>query len=287
MRGVDDRLEASAVRNLDEIQEDEPGARPSRAGALVLASLGGAAIVFAAVALMRTPPRAKVVSADPLGQLVAQAKPVSSADPSPVAVGEDVTFPNMLSDAKHPTTALEGVRDAKAPGAPSAAAAAAPGDMPLPFALPPGAPTTPPAAADRLPVVPLPAQHVLQIGPVEAAPGDTLTAMAKHVSRDEGAETAPTGTPGGYQLQVSSFKTQPEAESFAAALRRRGHKAYVEPANVKGRGLWYRVRIGPFKFRHSASVYRQDFEAKERMVTFIVDPPKVTVKIKGVDDDEL
>ena len=280
MRGVDDRLETAAVRNLDEIQEDDPSSRPSRAGALVLASLGGAGIVFAAVALMRSPPKAKVVSSDPLGQLVAQARPVSSAPAAPVQVGEEVTFPGTLSDSKRPTTALEAVRDLKAAAAASAAA--------LPFALPPGAPTTPPSAADRLPVVPLPAQHVLQIGPTEGAPGDTLSAMARHVSRDEGAETAPTGTPGGYQLQVSSFKTQPEAESFAAALRRRGHKAYVEPANVKGRGLWYRVRIGPFKFRHSAGVYRTDFESKERMVTFIVDPPKLApmAKIKDADDDE-
>jgi cell division septation protein DedD len=115
--------------------------------------------------------------------------------------------------------------------------------------------------------------------------------MAKHVSRDPEGEAATPGGPGGYQLQVSSFKTQNEADSFAAVLRRRGHKAYVEPANVKGRGLWYRVRVGPFKYRHSAVIYRQEFEAKERMVTFIVDPPKPGAKGSGVvvrasDDDE-
>ena len=278
MRGVDDRLETAAVRNLDEIQEDDPSSRPSRAGALVLASLGGAVIVFAAVALMRSPPKTKVVSPYPCGPLGALARRVMAALVAPVQVGEEVTFPGTLSDAKSPTTALEAVRDLKAAAAASAAA--------LPFALAPGAPTTPPSAADRLPVVPLPAQHVLQIGPTEGAPGDTLSAMARHVSRDEGAETAPAGTPGGYQLQVSSFKTQPEADSFAAALRRRGHKAYVEPANVKGRGLWYRVRIGPFKFRHAAGVYRQDFESKERMVTFIVDPPKLAPRAKGLAGDD-
>jgi DedD protein len=64
----------------------------------------------------------------------------------------------------------------------------------------------------------------------------------------------------------------------------------VEPAQVKGRGLWYRVRVGPFKYRHAAVIYRQDFEAKERMVTFIVDPPKVVpaVHMRGAaaGDDE-
>ena len=62
-----------------------------------------------------------------------------------------------------------------------------------------------------------------------------------------------------------------------------------EPAQVKGRGLWYRVRVGPFKYRHSAVIYRQYFEAKERMVTFIVDPQKALAakaRSSGVTDDE-
>jgi cell division septation protein DedD len=272
-----DPIDASAVRNLDEIQEDDPGAQPSRAGALVLASLGGACIVFSAVLLLRSPPRAKVHSADPLGDLVAQARPAGSAAPSD-GVGQDVTFPGLLSDAKRPTTALEATRDAK------------PGPAGLPFELSPGAPTTPPPATDRLPVVPLPAQNVLQGPTADPPPGDTLANMAKQASRDTAAETAPPGYGGGHQLQVSSFKTQGEADAFAAALRRRGHKAYVESAQVSGRGTWYRVRIGPFKYRHAAVIYRQEFEAKERMVTFIVDPPKEGAKpapprLKIVDDE--
>lgn len=275
-------LDAGVVRNLDEIQEADPNPGPSRLGALVLASLGGACIVFAAVALLRTPPRQKPVSVDPLGDLVARAHPAGAAKPDGrgAVVGHDVTFPGLLSDGDNPTTALEAVRARPAPAAPPPGSEAGS----APFELPPGSPTAPPAAADRLPVVPLPAQNVLQAGPAEMAPRDSLTTMARHVSREQGEETAPAGAPGGHQLQVSSFKTQVEAETFAAALRRRGHKAYVEPAHVKGRGLWYRVRIGPFKYKHSAVIYRQDFEAKERMVTFIVDPPKTSIRIR--DDSE-
>ncbi|MFT3764344.1 MAG: SPOR domain-containing protein [Minicystis sp.] len=209
---------------------------------------------------------------------MAQARPAGSASASPAtdAVGQEVTFPAVLSDAKHPTTALEAVRDAKGEFVKPASTA-------LPFDLPPGAPTTPPPATDRLPVVPLPAQNVLQGPPADPPANDTLGAMAKQASRETGQE-APAGGPGGYQLQVSSFKTQAEGDAFAAALRRRGHKAYVEPAQVKGRGLWYRVRVGPFKYRHSAVIYRQDFEAKERMVTFIVDPPKPGAKPRNEDE---
>lgn len=278
MRGDRDSIDGRAVRNLDEIQEDDPSARPSRAGALVLASLSGACIVLAAVLLLRSPPRARVQSTDPLGDLVAQARPGGSSAPLLDGVGQDVTFPSLLSDAKRPTTALEATHDGRSD---TRAAAAA-----MPFELPPGAPTTPPAAADRLPVVPLPAQNVLQGPASDPPPGDTLATMAQHVSRDVGSETAEAGTPGGYQLQVSSFKTQGEADAFAAALRRRGHKAYVDPAQVKGRGTWFRVRVGPFKYRRSAVIYRQEFEAKERMVTFIVDPPKQTVIKVHADDDE-
>jgi len=289
MRGARDPIDASAVRNLDEIQEDDPTTRPSRAGALVLASLGGACIVFAAVLLLRSPPKAKVQSTDPLGDLVAQARPGGAVAAPADGVGQDVTFPGLLSDAKRPTTALEATHDGKGDARPTMGASPPnprPATPALPFDLPPGAPTTPPLAADRLPVMPLPAQNVLQGPAGDPPPGDTLATMAQHVSRDTGGETAPAGAPGGYQLQVSSFKTQGEADTFAAALRRRGHKAYVEPAQVKGRGVWYRVRVGPFKYRHSAVIYRQEFEAKERMVTFIVDPPKQALVKVHADDDE-
>ncbi|MDC0681895.1 SPOR domain-containing protein [Sorangium atrum] len=272
-RSKGESMDTGAVRNLEEIQEEDPGARPSRAGALVLASLGGACIVFAAVALLRAPHRERPVNADPLGDLVARAHPAGvKPAPRPATIGEDVTFPAVLSDAEHPTTALEAVRDPRA--AKAAASAEAPAAAPAP-----------PLAADRLPVVPLPAQHVLGPSGGEVAPNDTLTAMARHVSREEGPETE-RGGPGSYQLQVSSFKDPTDAENFAAALRRRGHKAYVEPAYVKGRGLWHRVRVGPFKYKRSAVIYRQEFEAKERLVTFIVDPPKTTVKVAESPGDD-
>lgn len=273
-------MDTASVRNLDEIQETDHEPRPNRLGALVLASLGGACIVFAAVALLRSPAPPKPVLTDPLSDLVAKTRPAGQEKKGVEALGQDVTFPGMLSDRKK-TTALEAVRDA--PSASQVAAAAAASAAAL--ALPPGAPTEPPPAADRLPVMPLPAQHVL-LPERDAAKSDTLGAMAKYVARDDGAETSPAGMAGGYQLQVSSFKTQAEADTFATALRRRGHKAYVEPAQVKGRGLWFRVRIGPFKYRRSAVLYRQDFEAKERLVTFIVDPPKMKVLVKESDSDE-
>jgi cell division septation protein DedD len=83
---------------------------------------------------------------------------------------------------------------------------------------------------------------------------------------------APSGREGGYQLQVSSFRTQAEANQFSDQLRARGHKSYVVEAHVSGRGTWHRVRIGPFQSQHAASQYRSSFESKEHVVPFIVPP---------------
>ncbi len=281
MRSDRDPIDASAVKNLDQIQEDDPSTRPSRAGTLVLASLGGACIVFAAVLLLKNPHKPKITTTDPLGELVAQARPAGSNSAPLDVQGEDVTFPSILSDAKNPTTALEAAR-------PAGSAGNLPG---LPFDLPAGAPTTAPMAGDKLPVVPLPAQNVLQGGAAEPPPNDKLANMAHNVSREPSNESVSPGSPGGVQLQVSSFKTAAEADAFAAVLRRRGHHAHVESADVKGRGTWYRVKIGPFRSKHAAVIYRQDFEAKERMVTFIVDPNKgekaIKLKVReGVSNDD-
>jgi DedD protein len=257
-----------SVRNLDLIQETDAEPRSSRASALIFASFGGACIVFAALALMRSPAEAKPEPNDPLGALVA-AQQGEAEQPNRDRIDtDDVTFPDVLTDQDNPTTAMEAIR--RLP----------PGSDELPRSGYAG----PPEAADRLPVVPLPAQDVLDgLSEQKVARGDVLREIAKKVAQEPTTDAVEAGRPGRYQLQVSSFKKKLDADAFAMALRRRGHKAHVEGAHVKGRGLWHRVRIGPFKYRRSANIYRQDFEAKERMVGFVVNPPKTRVRIASGD----
>ncbi|MCC6527507.1 MAG: SPOR domain-containing protein [Polyangiaceae bacterium] len=273
MRARREANDGAGVRQLDDLQEREPGERGSRVSALVLASFGGACIVFAALFMMRSPGKAKAAPSDPLGELVARAHPASSVTRPVRDLGQsDVTFPEVLSDRDKPTTAMAAMRPTA-----KGSAEAAPVDTDA-------LPQRPPPATDRLPVVPLPAQDVVQPPTAQVADRDTLQIVARQQAQEQPAETVAPGTPGGYQLQVSSFKSVGEADAFAAALRRRGHRAHVESAFVQGRGEWFRVRIGPFKFRRSADIYRQDFEAKERMVGFVVDPPKTKVRI-GLSDE--
>jgi DedD protein len=268
--------EPGSIRNLERLQEADDERQMPRAVTLALVGLGGAAVAFAALALGGRASRTQVAESDPLGELVSQRQHAQGAPEASGAASaaqaraatdlspRDVTFPQMLSDDMRPPTALAAVRP------PAASAPLAPASSP--------APTQPPPPTDRLPVVPLPAQAFLEATPVVTRPRDALTKAASDAAKLDtpaGAEV-PSGHEGGYQLQVSSFHTDGEAQAFADQLRARGHHAYVVEAHVPGRGTWFRVRIGPFATQHAASQYRTDFEAREHVVPFLVLPESST-----------
>jgi cell division septation protein DedD len=303
-------MDQSAVRDLEQIQEQDEATRMPRALSAALVGLGGAAVAFAILAMGGRKAGTSEKRPDPLGDLVASHGKAAGApgsgspgegDPRDLARGatraplaasqltaKDVTFPSILSDEARPTTALAAVRT----GVQSALSA------------------TPPPATDKLPVVTfvggtppvphddtttpemraeaavdslaaagskapsLPAQDVLEATPIVTRPRDALTKTASDSAQinAEPAASVPSGHDGGWQLQVSSFKSQAEAEQFADQLRARGHKAYTVEARVVGRGTWWRVRVGPFSSQHAAQAYRSLFEAKEHVVPFVVQP---------------
>lgn len=249
------------VRNLDDIQEEDSRSKSSRFAALLLASLAGAGIVTAVVLMSRRGGDVQHANRDPLAELVAAQK--NAAPTADKLETREVSFPAILSDDEKPTTALAAVRDEHGRLLPPPTAAS-------------GAPAPPPPAADRLPVVPLPVGEMLGATPVTTQPKDGLVALAADKSKlPEGGELAPPGMDGGFQLQVASFKDQGDADRLVEDLRRRGHRAYRLAANVPERGLWHRVRIGPFHTKFEANKYKAEFERTERMTPFLVDPDKV------------
>jgi cell division septation protein DedD len=307
-------MEQAAVRDLDQIQEQDEAPRTPRGVTFLLVGIGGACIAFAVLAMggrKATGPGAEK-RADPLGDLVAShGKGATAASGAAAAAvtqlgAKDVTFPSILSDDARPTTALAVVRSAT-PSAPARAADAPPpptdrlpvvtfagGTPPVPHDAPqrdvapaPASPkltatdgVSPPVARvthTAAPAAPsLPAQNLLEASPIVTRPRDALTKSASDTAQinTAPAASAPSGSEGGWQLQVSSFKTQAEAEQFADQLRARGHKAYTVEARVTGRGTWWRVRIGPFSSQHAAQAYRASFEEKEHVVPFVVQPEK-------------
>jgi cell division septation protein DedD len=255
-------MDSVNVRDLEQIQEAEQESRSSRVATVVLAGIGGAAVVVAAVLTFRESAPAAPSRNDPLQALVDKARRPETPPPEAVHPSE-VTFPSILSDSDHPTTALAAVKDERGHLVP-------PDPSPDPAATLP-----PPPPADKLPVVPLPAGTLLDSTPVTTAPKDRLAVLATEVSKADSAPPAMAGTEGGYQLQVASFREQPDADKFVEELRKRGYRAYRQAAYVADRGLWHRVRIGPFQTKLEAAKFKSEFDKKERMSAFLVDPERV------------
>ena len=249
------------VRDLEQIQEVDADGRPARLATLLLASVGGTALVVAGVLAMQKSAPPIESKADPLAALVAKAKRAEATPPEVVRPSE-VSFPKVLSDSPRPTTALAAVRDER-------------GRLVAPETDPEPGPAVAPPPADKLPVVPLPAGTLLDETKVTEKPADPLVSLATQVSKVDGPPTVMPGAEGGYQLQVASFKNQGDADRFVEDLLKRGHRAYRQPAYVADRGLWHRVRIGPFKTKLAAAKYKAEFDKKERMSAFLVDPDKV------------
>lgn len=55
-----------------------------------------------------------------------------------------------------------------------------------------------------------------------------------------------------YVVQVASFRASSISENEAGKYRNKGYNAFVETAEIQGRGTWYRVRVGNFSTKEEA-----------------------------------
>ncbi|ATB39057.1 translation initiation factor 2 [Cystobacter fuscus] len=110
-------------------------------------------------------------------------------------------------------------------------------------------------------------------GKVESAPVATRTTPAAGGMKEAIARATQRPTeavPGGaFTLQLSAFQSRPEADRFAAKLRDRGYAPFIVPAEVPGKGTWYRVRMGSFPSKDAASRYLTDFKRETQLQAFV------------------
>lgn len=246
------------LRNLEQIHEGG-SARSPRLATLLLAATGATAVIVVGMAMRDRSPVVEAKDKDPLAALVADAER-KKKDEGLQLQADELQFPDVLSDADSRTTALVAVKDSKGRLIPAQ----------------PEIPGSPPPAADTIPVVPLPAGTLLAATPVTTDPKDELSQLAARAAQvPDDAPLAPSGTDGGYLVQVASFKDQDDADQFVTELRKRGHSAFRVAANVPGRGIWHRVRIGSFKTKYQAELYKKKLEEDERTITLVIDPDKV------------
>jgi len=74
---------------------------------------------------------------------------------------------------------------------------------------------------------------------------------------------------GAFSIQIAASQSRPDAEAKVARLKARGYAPYIVTADVPGKGIWFRVRVGSFPTREAASHYLDDFRRETRMDAFV------------------
>ena len=77
-------------------------------------------------------------------------------------------------------------------------------------------------------------------------PGSESQVTEQEIRQKE-AEASPSApTSESYFLQVGAFQTEQEADNMKAQLALLGLEAIVQTATIPEKGVWHRVRVGPF-----------------------------------------
>ena len=92
----------------------------------------------------------------------------------------------------------------------------------------------------------------------------------------------------GYGLMLGSFRERSNAEKymsdFLVKYNDMGLTAFIEESNVQGRGLWYRVCIGPYGSKNDAVAQQKDIKADglESIVVIVRSEPEADPNIVSV-----
>jgi len=137
---------------------------------------------------------------------------------------------------------------------------------------PPGSPRHEPEPAVAAPVAaaqtPAPADPPM--APQAAAPGQGSPSRRRSASPPAPSDAAPSDDSGRFTLQLSSFQEKDEAAEFMKVLEGKGYQTYLISAEVPGRGLWYRVRLGDYANHDEALEAKAEFERKQRIIAYVL-----------------
>lgn len=241
------------MREIETIDET-----PSRAARGLQIAVGAAILlacaVFAAGVLVGKSGKASADDND-LDSLARLDQALAADEPETAAAETPLTFHRSLVDPEAPTVSPS---ELAALGTPAAAAPATPA---APATAIPGAAATPAPLADGEERI----EHVGRGGEAEPTPATppAPAAPAAPALADEGAD-------GPFTLQVASFQDEQEARRISASLRGQGFHTFIVAADVEGRGMWFRVRIGPFRTQGEVDRARRDYEERTRQPAIVV-----------------
>ncbi|MFH1562977.1 MAG: SPOR domain-containing protein [Nitrospirota bacterium] len=88
----------------------------------------------------------------------------------------------------------------------------------------------------------------------EVLPRAEKKAKEEKLTRDNISPQTPTlpSGEGEYTIQLQSSPDRQKVEELLAELRNRGHAAYAIQADLKEKGVWYRIRLGKYSSQEEA-----------------------------------
>lgn len=146
-----------------------------------------------------------------------------------------------------------------------AAAQASNNKASAPVSNPPTAPA-PPSANASAPTPPAAAPVA-----VAAAPAANKPAPAKPAAAPAAAAPTPVppSVPGHFTLQLSAFAEKADADAFVKRMQAGGYKPFIVASEIPGKGIFYRVRLGDYTNRESATNAKEELEKKQSVVAYV------------------
>lgn len=89
-------------------------------------------------------------------------------------------------------------------------------------------------------------------------PGSESQVTEQEIKEKEAQANPASPAKESYFLQVGAFQTEQEADNMKAKLALLGMEAIVQTATIPDKGIWHRVRVGPFSSLDQINKARED-----------------------------
>lgn len=205
------------------------------------------------IAVTRPPaaPETAPLASNPAAAASPEGPPAAASSPAALPREEELTYYDTLTKGEPPP--LGSGINLPPPGAPLPAAAGAAA----------GSAQAQPAAAGK-PAAVAPAGKAPASG--SPAPKTRTPVAVPAVSGGKApASSGPNGTAVSYVIQTASFRKTEDAAKLKQRLAGKHLTAFVEAIEVPGKGIWYRVMVGPYTDSAAAEQAAKQLRGIERM----------------------
>lgn len=139
---------------------------------------------------------------------------------------------------------------------------------------PPAAVAPPPLDLPEQPIVvrePAPQKAPVVAQAERTTPSDPVASSAAvAAAAATGAGTLPqVSAQGSHAVQIGSFAAVKDAAALRQGMIDKGYTVFLVEANLGDRGLWYRVRVGPYANSDEAAVVQKILAEKEKIEGFV------------------